>query len=64
MRNSEFCDVTLLCADSIKIDAHKVILSAYSAVFKNMLTSEKHKHPLVFMTGVGHEVMLVLFRSL
>ena len=41
----------------MKFNAHKVILSAYSAVFKNMLTSEKHKHPLVFMTGVGHEVM-------
>ena len=57
MRNSEFCDVTLVCADNMKFDAHKVILSAYSPVFKNMLTSEKHQHPLVFMTGVGQEVM-------
>ena len=57
MRNNEFCDVTLVCADNMKFNAHKVILSAYSAAFKNMLTSEKHPHPLVFMTGVGHEVM-------
>ena len=56
MRNSEFCNVTLACADNMKFDAHKVILSAYSPVFKNMLTGEKHQHPLVFMTGVGQEV--------
>ena len=56
MRNSDFCYVTLVCADNMKFDAHKVIISAYSPVFKNMLTSEKHRHPLVFMTGVGQEV--------
>ena len=46
-----------MCADKIRFNAHKVILSAYSPVFKNMLTSKKHQHPLVFMTGVGQEVM-------
>ena len=56
MRNSEFCNVTLACADNMKFDAHKVILSAYSPVSKNMLTGEMHQHPQVFMTGVGQEV--------
>ena len=57
MRNNEFCDAILVCAENMKFNAHKVILSAYSAVFKNMLTSEKHPHPLAIMTGVGHEVL-------
>ena len=41
----------------MKFNAHKVILSAYSAVFKNMLTGEKHPHPLAIMTGVVHEAL-------
>ena len=60
MRNNEFCDVTLASADNQKFQAHKVILAAYSRVFKNMLESEKHPHPIIFMTGVENEVLKAL----
>ena len=60
MRDDEFCDVTLASADNHKFQAHKVILSAYSNVFKNMLVSKKHPHPMIFMRGVGHEVLQAL----
>ena len=49
MKDNEFCDVTLASADQHKFRAHKVILAAYSSVFKNMLLSENHPHPLIFM---------------
>ena len=60
MRDNEFCDVTLASADNHKFQAHKVILSAYSTVFKNMLVGEKHPHPMIFMRGAGHEVLKAL----
>ena len=41
MRDDEFCDVTLASADNHKFEAHKVILSAYSNVFKNMFSEQK-----------------------
>ena len=60
MRNNELCDVTLASTDGHKFKAHKVILAAYSNVFKNMLVSEKHSHPLIFVGGIGHEVLEAL----
>ena len=57
MRNNEFTDVTLVTADNNKFAAHKVILAAYSFVFKNMLGNEKHPHPLIFLRGVESKVL-------
>ena len=47
--NNEFCDVTLVRRDNQKFEVNKVILSAYINVFKNMLASNKHPHPMIFM---------------
>ena len=52
MMNNEFCDITLVSGDNKKIEAHRVILSASSAFFKNILAGEKHANPLIFMRGV------------
>ena len=57
MRNNEFCDVTLVSADNKKLGAHKVILAASSSFFQNMLQSENHCHPVIFMSGAKHEVL-------
>ena len=56
MRNNDFCDVTLVRRDNQQLEVHKVILSAYINVFKNMLASNKHPHPMIFTRGVSHEV--------
>ena len=55
MMNNEFCDITLVSGDNKKIEAHRVILSASSAFFKNILAGEKHANPLIFMRGVYSE---------
>ena len=60
MRNNKFCDVTLASADNQKFQAHKVILVAYSSVFKNMLENEEHPHPIMFIRGVGNEALEAL----
>ena len=48
-------DVTLACEDGQQIDAHKVILAASSPVFQNMLKSNKHPNPLIYMRGITSE---------
>ena len=54
---SKFCNVTLVGNDNMQIEAHKVILSGASVFFINMLQSDAHPHPLIFMREVTHEVL-------
>ena len=49
---SDFSDVTLVCEEDHKIDAHRVILSACSPFFKSVLKKNKHPHPLIYMRGL------------
>ena len=35
--------------------AHKVVLSACSSVFKNILIRNPHQHPLIYLSGVRHQ---------
>jgi len=49
--SNNFCDVTLACEDK-QVQAHKVILSASSNFFKNILTNNIHQHPLLYLKGV------------
>ena len=52
--DTDFTDVTLACEDG-HIEAHKVILSASSPFFQNILRKNKHPHPLIYMTGMRSE---------
>ena len=47
----DFVDVTLVCEDE-QISAHKVIISACSPFFRNLLTRNPHNNPLVYLKGV------------
>ena len=47
----DFFDVTLVCENE-QVQAHKVILSACSSFFRNMLRRNAHQHPLVYLKGV------------
>jgi len=49
--DKDFFDVTLAC-DVEQIQAHKVILSACSTFFRNVLRSYPHQHPLLYLKGV------------
>jgi len=50
--DKDFFDVTLACDDD-QINAHKVILSACSPFFRNILRRNPHQHPLLYMKGVS-----------
>jgi len=50
-QDEDFFDCTIACEDD-QIPAHKVILSACSVFFKDVLRKNPHAHPLVYMKGV------------
>jgi len=51
--DKDFFDVTLACEDN-QLSAHKVILSACSPFFRNILRRNPHQHPLLYLRGVRH----------
>jgi len=50
-KDEHFCDVTLACEDR-QFQAHKVVLSAGSPLFEQILKSQKHPSPLLYLRGV------------
>jgi len=51
--DKDFFDVTLACDDE-QIQAHKVILSACSPFFRQILRRNVHQHPLLYLKGVKY----------
>merc|ERR1719186_2195248 len=51
----EYLDVTLASDGDNQIKAHKLILSAFSPVFKNLLRTNPHPHPLILLKGLSPE---------
>ena len=49
--SGDFFDVTLACEDG-QIPAHKLVLSAASELFKQILRKNTHDHPLIFLYGI------------
>ena len=49
----DFFDVTLVSDDQKQISAHKVVLSASSEYFQNILKQNKHSNPLLCLEGVS-----------
>ena len=61
LRNDcDFSDVTLACEDGNQVEAHKVILTASSPFFQNILRKNKHPHPLIYMRGVKSEDLVAI----
>jgi len=49
-RDGHFCDVTIACGETV-IEAHKLVLSASSFVFKTILKKHSHPHPFIYLMG-------------
>lgn len=47
----DFLDVTLVCEND-QIRAHKLVISACSPFFRNILNKNPHQNPLLYMKGV------------
>ena len=51
-KDSDFSDVTLVCEEAHQIKAHRIILSACSPFFRNILKKNKHTDPMIYMRGL------------
>jgi len=58
--DKEFTDVTLVCDDGRQTNAHKIILSSSSPFFKEILSMNKHPHPLIYMRGLKSEDLMAI----
>ena len=56
-QEKDFFDVTLVSDDQVKIPAHKLILSASSSFFKNILKGNEHSHPMIYLNGVDSKTL-------
>jgi len=59
-QDREFADVTLACDDGQQVEAHKVILASSSPFFLDILTRNKHPHPLIYMRGLKSVDLLAI----
>jgi len=58
-KKQDFLDVTIACDDD-QIEAHKVVLSAASPFFQNILKRNPHSHPLLYLRGTTKKDMEAL----
>ena len=66
--DGDFSDVTLLCEDGEKFDAHRVILASLSPVFESIFKRNvHHPHPFMYMRGVNSslvdQVLLFMYQG-
>ena len=45
----KFADVTLACGDGQQMEAHKIILAAFSPFFERILEHNNHPHLLIYL---------------
>jgi len=60
--DTDLTDVTLVCDDRQMIEAHKVILSSSSPLFRDMLKKIKYSqsHPMIFLRGIKSKYLVSL----
>ena len=56
----DFYDVTLVSDDEKEVQAHKLVLSACSPFFKNILKGKSHSNLMLYLTGVSFEDLNLL----
>ena len=54
MKENYQTDVTLVCDDKKQIKAHKIVLSACSPVFKDIIDNIPQKDQVIFLKGFQH----------
>ena len=57
-------DVTLVSEDGQQVQSHKIVLVSSSPLFMDLLKSQKHPHPLIYMKGTGSEDLVTMVEFL
>ena len=58
--DKDFKDVTLVCEDGRKVDAHKVVLTSSSPFFQKLLAGNRHPHPMIYMRGMKYDDLFAI----
>ena len=58
--DTDFSDVTLVCEDDHMIEAHRIVLTACSPFFSNVLKKNKHPHPMIYMMGLKAKALVAV----
>jgi len=61
-QEKSFLDVTLASEDHKQIKAHKVVLSASSPFFKDVLANNSHPHPFLYLKGIKMKDLEILIK--
>ena len=56
--DGEFSDVTLVSDDLQKVSAHRLVISEFSPVLKDILLSTSQTNPIIFLKGIKHTELL------
>ena len=60
-QEGSYTDVTLVSDDQTQFKAHKIVLSAYSPVFKKIIDNNPSQHPLIYLRGIqSYEIESIL----
>ena len=66
-QEADFFDVTLVSDDEQHIPAHKLVLSASSDFFRNILRKASHSNPMIYLSGFSskelHFVMDYIYKG-
>ena len=62
LSNELFADVTLVSDDQIHIQAHKIVLTAFSPVLRSLLLKNPHPNPMLYMRGIKHSELQAILR--
>ena len=57
MKSDDLTDVTLVCDDQKQFKAHKIVLSACSTVFKNIIDTLPQNSSIIYLRRIQHHEM-------
>ena len=57
IKTKDFADVTLVTDDEKCLKAHRIILSAYSSVLKNILQFDPQSKQVIFLSGQYQHIL-------
>ena len=63
-KNNLLTDVTLVCDDRYRIEAHRMVLCASSPLLRDFITINAQSHPLIYLKGVKGQTLSVIMQFL
>ena len=63
-KHNTLTDVTIVCHDRVKIEAHRIVLCAGSSLFKEFFISNSQTHPILYLKGIKQSQLMPIMEFL